>query len=347
MTSKCLIIGDTHYDTKCEGYLENQIDSTIRIVREHKPTHLIFLGDIYHHRKPSPEVVVAVQKMFFMIRLLVEHVYILRGNHDSANKSDDGLTCLETLTYPGSNVTLIQHTFLDTKENMLFIPHYEKEEIIQGSLSLAPNSETLVFGHFGFAGCLNGAGFHDSSLEPKEFKNTTILGHIHRYEKEDNVTVLGTPWSTNYGECDYDHVVGVLEKKKGKWGSLTTHKVTIGPRYYVCPMESLEVMKDEIKDPNYFTLLRVLIDKFSDDSIHRLKSDILEKFSVASVDLKFQPVYDTKLNNRLSNYDPNVPISDIDNDVIEKYIEEQASSIPKELLQEGLDLIKTYEDTED
>tara|TARA_R110000824_G_scaffold342289_2_gene528737 strand:- start:1933 stop:2271 length:339 start_codon:yes stop_codon:yes gene_type:complete len=112
-------------------------------------------------------------------------------------------------------------------------------------------------------------------------------------------------------------------------------------------MESLEVMKDEIKDPNYFTLLRVLIDKFSDDSIHRLKSDILEKFSVASVDLKFQPVYDTKLNNRLSNYDPNVPISDIDNDVIEKYIEEQASSIPKELLQEGLDLIKTYEDTED
>ena len=154
--SKCLIIGDTHYDTKCDGYLENQIESTIKIIKEHKPTHLICLGDIYHHRKPSPEVVVGVQKLFYMIRMLVENIYIIRGNHDSANKSDDGLTCLETLTYPGSKVTLIQHTFLDTKENMLFIPHYEKEEVIKGSLSLAPHSATLEFGHFRFDACVNG-----------------------------------------------------------------------------------------------------------------------------------------------------------------------------------------------
>ena len=106
-------------------------------------------------------------------------------------------------------------------------------------------------------------------------------------------------------------------------------------------------MKEEIKDPNYFTLLRVIVDRFSDDSTPNLKADILKTYSVAFVDLKFQPVYDKMLNNRLSNYDPNVPISDIDNDVIEKYIEEQASSIPREALQEGLDLIKTYEDTED
>ena len=67
---KCLVIGDTHYDTKCEGYLENQIESTIRIVEGGKPTHVVFLGDIFHHRKPTPEVTVAVHKMFQKLSLI-------------------------------------------------------------------------------------------------------------------------------------------------------------------------------------------------------------------------------------------------------------------------------------
>ena len=60
---KCLIIGDTHYDTKCEGYLENQVESTIKIVEQHKPTHIVFLGDIYHHRKPSQEVAIGSRNL--------------------------------------------------------------------------------------------------------------------------------------------------------------------------------------------------------------------------------------------------------------------------------------------
>ena len=346
---KCLIIGDTHFDSPYNGYLESQTVSCLKLIKEHNPKYVIFLGDIFHHRKPHPEVVVAVHKLFQTISLHpgLTRIYVLRGNHDSANKSDDGLTALETLNYPGSRVRLIQQTLLDEEENFLFIPHYENEDTIQESLSYAPNEETIVFGHFGFVGCLNGAGFHDSSLETKVFKNRTILGHIHRYIKEGNVTVLGTPWTTNFGECDYDHFVGVIEKEKGKWGDLETKKVTFGPRHYAAPLESLESMKEEIKDPDYFTILRVIVDRFSDESTSNLRFDILKKYLVAYVDLKFQPVYDTMLNSRLSNYDPNVPISDIDNDVIEKYIEEQASTIPKEALQEGLDLIKTYEDTED
>ena len=71
---KCLVIGDTHYDTKCEGYLQNQIESTIRIVEEHKPTIVVFLGDIFHHRKPTPEVIVAVHKMFQKLSLMCRHL---------------------------------------------------------------------------------------------------------------------------------------------------------------------------------------------------------------------------------------------------------------------------------
>jgi len=55
-------------------------------------------------------------------------------------------------------------------------------------------------------------------------------------------------------------------------------------------------------------------------------------------------VYDDTLNERLSGYDPNVPLTVIDADIITKYIEEQASTIPQERLESGLNLIREYAD---
>ena len=343
---KCLIIGDTHYDTKCEGYLENQIESTIRIVKEHKPTHIVFLGDIYHHRKPTPEVIVAVQKMFYALRMLAESIYVLRGNHDSQNRNDDGLTVLDTLEWPHSSVRVVKHTTLDSDLNFLLIPHYENEETIKEHLLRAPNENTVAFGHFSYCPAHLGIrGFH-SDLTLKSFPCRTILGHIHKHLQDEHVTLLGTPWSTNFGEADNEHYVGVLEETAHGWGPLNKFKVGFGPRFYEAPFEALDAMSDEISDPNYFTLLRVTIDKFSDEPPSFLRADIANKFKVAYVDLKFQPVYDDMLNDRLSGYDPNIPLTVIDADVIGSYIEEQCSTIPKNKLEEGLNIIKDYADQE-
>ena len=341
---KCLVIGDTHYDTKCEGYLENQIESTIRIVEGGKPTHVVFLGDIFHHRKPTPEVIVAVHKMFQKLSLIpsLKLMYVLRGNHDSQNRNDDGLTALETLCYPGSKVRLVQQTIVDTDLNFLLIPHYEDDEKIKEHLSRGVDEHTVAFGHFSYCPEHLGIRGFDSDLKLKDFQCRTILGHIHKYVEDEHVTILGTPWSTNYGEADNEHFVGVMEENSHGWGPLNKFKVTCGPRFYEAPYDALDAMKDEISDPNYFTLLRVTLDKFSDDPPSLLRADILNKFKVAHVDLRFQPVYDDTLNDRLSGYDPNVPLTVIDADIIKKYIAEQSSTIPHELLENGLDLIKQY-----
>jgi len=341
---KCLVIGDTHYDTKCEGYLENQIESTIRIVEGEKPTHVVFLGDIFHHRKPTPEVIVAVHKMFQKLSLIpsLKLMYVLRGNHDSQNRNDDGLTALETLCYPGSKVRLVQQTIVDTDLNFLLIPHYEDDEKIKEHLSRGVDEHTVAFGHFSYCPEHLGIRGFDSDLKLKDFQCRTILGHIHKYVEDEHVTILGTPWSTNYGEADNEHFVGVMEENSHGWGPLNKFKVTCGPRFYEAPYDALDAMKDEISDPNYFTLLRVTLDKFSDDPPSLLRADILNKFKVAHVDLRFQPVYDDTLNDRLSGYDPNVPLTVIDADIIKKYIAEQSSTIPHELLENGLDLIKQY-----
>ena len=349
VTKKCLIIGDTHYDTKCEGYLENQIESTIKIVEEHKPTHVVFLGDIYHHRKPTPEVIVSVQKMFQKLALIpgIKAMYVLRGNHDSQNRNDDGLTALETLSYPGSKVRLVQQTITDTNLKFLLIPHYEDEQTIKEHLLGAPDDNYVAFGHFSYCPDHLGIRGFDSDLKLKDFQCRTILGHIHKYLEDEHVTILGTPWSTNFGEADNEHYVGVIEETSGGWGPLNKFKVGFGPRFYEAPYDALEAMEGEISDPNYFTLLRVTIDKFADDPPSLLRADIANKFKVAHVDLKFQPVYDDTLNERLSGYDPNVPLTVIDADIIGKYIEEQCSTIPKDRLEAGLNLIKDYADQED
>ena len=345
---KCLVIGDTHYDTKCEGYLENQVESTIRIVEEHKPTIVVFLGDIFHHRKPTPEVIVAVHKMFQKLSLIpsLKLMYVLRGNHDSQNRNDDGLTALETLCYPGSKVRLVQQTIVDTDLNFLLIPHYEDDEKIKEHLSRGVDEHTVAFGHFSYCPSHLGIRGFDSDLRLEDFQCRTILGHIHKYVEDQHVTILGTPWSTNYGEADNEHFVGVMEETSHGWGPLNKFKVTCGPRFYEAPYDALDAMKGEISDPKYFTMLRVTLDKFSDDPPSLLRADILNKFKVAHVDLKFQPVYDETLNERLSGYDPNVPLTVIDADIIKKYIAEQSSTIPHDLLENGLDLIKQYADQE-
>jgi response regulator of citrate/malate metabolism len=106
-------------------------------------------------------------------------------------------------------------------------------------------------------------------------------------------------------------------------------------------------MKEEIMDPNYFTVLRVLLDKFSDDTTNDLRTKIKEEYKVGYVDLKFQPILNKKLNNRLSDYAPTTNIDSLSEEVIEKYLDEQTSTLPKEVLKAGLEEIKLHEDKED
>lgn len=345
---KCLIIGDTHFDNKYPGYLDAQTDSILRMVKEHKPTHVVFLGDIFHHRKPHPEVVVKTHNLFQKISLSpgLKKSYVLRGNHDSANRSDDGLTSLETLNYPGSKVTVVTQTYKDHDLDFLLIPHYEDQERIKGALADASDSD-IVFGHFGFDGCINSTGFLDFNLGKEHFNNRTFLGHIHKYTDHDHITILGTPWSTSFGECDKTNYVGIIQRPKNKsWGPLKLVKTTNTIRHYAVTEDALEPMKEEIEDPNYFTVLRVIVSNFSTQNYSEIKKTCKENYNAKYVDIKFEPIVDKKLKSRISGYNPNTPISSIDADVVEKYIEEQSTTIPVEDIREALQIIKNYEDSE-
>ena len=344
---KVLVIGDTHFDNQYKGQLRAQTLTVLGLVKQSNPDVVVFLGDIFHHRLPDVEVMVEVQRLMRQLELHpgLKRINILRGNHDSADKSDSGLTALLLLEYPGSKINVIDSSEIDYDLGMFFIPHYEDEDTTLYELGFAKNF--LVFGHFGYDGCINTGQYFNFKVKREDLKGRTILGHIHRYAEDGQITILGTPWSTSFGECDYPHFVGELTKNEdGSWSELKKIEVDFGFRYYQCPLESLEILKDEIIDVKYHTILRVYVDKFSDENTLDLRNKILKEYGVGYVDIKFKPMLNPKLEQRLSNYDPQVPLDKIDNEIIDKYIEEQATSIPKERLVAGLDKIKEHANKE-
>lgn len=344
---KCMIVGDTHFEDGPDGYLDAQLECLANLVKEIKPSTLFFLGDIFHHRKPTPTCIVKVLKCIKNLSYF-HTTYILRGNHDSANKSDNEETILDVFSL-GSDASVVKcNTYFD-RANICFLPHYENEDTtIEFLKKVKLRKGSLTLGHVGFDGCMTIANDYTFKINKDLFEGQTILGHIHRYADHGNVKFLGTPWATNFGEADQKHYVGVIDwdVHAGTFKDMELVEVTHGPRYMILPYESLELYEEDLRSKSHYTLLRVLLNKFSEEPTVDLKAKITEKYNLKYVDFRFQPIYDKKLNSRLSDYDPQSALESINDSIIDKYLEEQKSSIPTEELKKGLEEINSYADPE-
>lgn len=359
-SNETLVIGDLHLaNSLFPGipYIEYQFDTIRNIVRKILPRDIIFLGDVFHFRKPDPETIVKAIKFFDeLVKLCYnpitygadggydKKIYILRGNHDTASKTDTGdfTTILEALT--NDYIKIIKETTfeINLKNNFVFIPHYELDETIRThmkssliNLANRTGNFTFVFGHFGYQGCLNTAGDADFALTPSDFKTHTFLGHIHKPLDEDNVHVVGTPYGTSFQEVDYQHRVAVINNDTNEFRYVN---VDSGLRYLAFDLGSLEANKDFINDPKYNTLLRVYLNQITDQNSVDLRKTIMNNYNVKFVDIKYHPLISE--DSVKSDYRPGSMVFDMDDDFINDYIDDCKSEIPKEKLLEGLKLLK-------
>jgi hypothetical protein len=213
----------------------------------------------------------------------------------------------------------------------MFIPHYEDEQKIKDDLACAPKGYT-IFGHFGYNGVLNSAGDADFSLSISDFKNPTILGHIHTEGRNGNVTVLGTPYSTNFGEAGKDCYYGILDER-----GLDKLPSKYGPRHLVVDYDNVEDNLDWInKDskPTDYTLLRININTINEDQ-DRI-ADLCDKIKVGSLEIKYKPLLDEKDEFET---DGRVFTTALNDELIEYYINSSKTKINKDELLSGLKLI--------
>jgi len=280
------------------------------------------------HRKPSPSELLAFKEILSSVE--GKETVVIRGNHDSETKADDGVTALSV--FDSMDVHIVAHTYTNKLKKRVYIPHYENEEHIIHQLEVAPEGYT-VFGHFGYAGCLNSVGDADFSLGLRHFGNTTYLGHIHGFlqgqgglrETGATVTCLGTPYTTNYGEAFKECFYAILSGDKVEYKS-----PLCGPRHLVYDSKDVEANLDTINDPRFTTFLRVMVDADHYPIPY-------EQLNVHAVDVKYSPVFNEE---EISSYQPERDLFTINEMIISDYVDQANSTIPAETLMEGYRLLQ-------
>jgi DNA repair exonuclease SbcCD nuclease subunit len=350
---KALVLGDCHFTNAYPSfdYLGKQLSTIESIILEREDVgYIIFLGDVFHFRKPDPETIVRVQQFFRNITSFpTKRVFIVRGNHDTASKSDDSLlTILEVLDY--DKITIVKDTLIECVNNCVFgfVAHFEKDEEIlvrlagvEDKLAMHPDDSKFIFGHFGYTGCLNTNGDEDFGLSLNVFKHPTFLGHIHKPTDECNVHVVGTPYSTSFQESDNYHRYALIDTNTGE---VEFKRINFGIRYLSFEYAALEANKELIKDKNYCTILRVYLSQITDVNSVDLRKNIMEEYGVEYVDIKYLPLIDNE--SHFSSFRPKNLVFELDDELINNYVDECKSLLPKDVILQALKLFKQMEDSD-
>jgi calcineurin-like phosphoesterase family protein len=321
---QALVIGDLHFEDKPRGLMKAQAAAVKQICVDRcgDSNQLIFLGDLMMHRNPRPTVLLALKELLDDIVNMGYEIHILRGNHDSVTKADDGVTALSL--FESKNIHVYTQYHEDHKNEWVFIPHYEDEQRIKEYLASAPKGYT-VFGHFGYYGVLNSAGDADFNLSISDFKNPTILGHIHKAGRNGNVSVLGTPYTTNFGEEGKDCFYGIVSK-----GNVEKIPSTRGPRHLVIDYDKVEENLDWLNSGD-FNLIRVNIGTL-DEGMNKI-AETIQSIDAPFVEVKYKPLLDDK---EVFVPDDREVTSVMSDDLIDHYINSSNTKINKEDLLEGL-----------
>ena len=350
VVDKTLLLSDLHLRNNVPVYLKSQIDALTNIVVTERPDEIIIMGDVFMHRRPSPTVLIEFRNFLETCKTWIPDwgsIHILRGNHDSETKADDGITAL-SLYEEKDKIYVHKHLAgLNPKFKCsgitgqpIFIPHYEDQELLDKILGSLPN-DSIIFGHFGYSGCLNSLGDRDFNVSLDSFNNRTYLGHIHKYSSDGVVTVLGTHYTTNFGEAGKENYYGVFEE--GKFKLKLSNK---GPKHIIAYytdeyfIETLDIPEDN------FVLLRIFIDPITQKiNSSKLKMDIMNKWpNIHSIDINYKSALedfeDYKCEDEIS------PIFSVDESLIRKYVDDNSANIPNEDLMAGYYLLaETLNDT--
>ena len=338
---RTLLLTDLHFTTTPRGLLDAQKKCVLDIIKQEKPQEVIILGDVFMKRRPSARVLLAVKEIVDYLKRKKVNLIILRGNHDSASKADDGITSLSLYNYHADVIT--EHT-VDHMWKRVYIPHYENEENIIRYLREAPKGYT-IFGHFGYFGCLNSVGDADFGLSLSEFHNRTFLGHIHNFnqrysETSDSVTFLGTSYTTNFSEAGKSNYYAVLEDgpvcsgQSGETNEVSFKEATSGPKHIILDHDNLD--DSELIEDNFFKIVRVYVSKLSDGGNHLIAKEYLDKYPIDCLEIKYKPVFDGDEENF---YNPKEKLFCLSHKMLTDYVTNSATTIEKDYILSGLDII--------
>lgn len=219
---------------------EQVLQRVLEIAREESADAVVFAGDAFEHRSPSPDAILAWE------RPLVDHrdadgppVYAIPGNHDLKNQA---LGCALDAFHLAGLLTLFREpaTITVAGVHLAFLPWApvhrlvaqagggdrdslnevasEHLHTIAAGLAISDTPAVLVT-HFAIAGDEDGFSelVREPVLDPDRLADdyaAVIAGHFERAQlirAEPPVLYCGSPYPVDFGQGDYEHGVWILD----------------------------------------------------------------------------------------------------------------------------------------
>ena len=332
-TSKVVILTDLHLRADYfPGFLDAQVETLLHLANRKPCSHVVINGDVFERRNPRSEELLAFG--YLLDNIKCKNIIANRGNHDTLRKDGTSDTIL-SLFSEKARIVKDTETIRIGEVDFDFIPHYEDEDRIIADLKKTKNP---VFGHFGFDGCVsNGSYAYEARVKRWHFRGKpfAFLGHIHKPRIYDNVVILGTAYSNTFGEANAQKFVHELVIRDQKIELL---KIPIGRgiKHIVGTIDEIPELAKKHKFEDFYTILRVKMDKLDSYTEQRLKDEIFAEYPIKSLELVFEDV----LPKFESGYIPKNRIFSLDDKVIDDYINASDTVFDKKELMAGLTEIK-------
>lgn len=251
---KLIHLSDLHIGKRLCEYplIEDQryiIEEILEIIKKETPDGVIIAGDIYDKAVPTEEAVELFDDFLYRLSMLKTQVFIISGNHDSAERLSfasrlidasgihissvyDGQTIPYILKDDFSEVMIYMLPFVKPADVRRFFPDIEIKSYTDAldaavkNMNIDKSKRNVLVTHQFVTGALR-SDSEDISVGGTDNVNAEIfddfdyvaLGHIHKAQNIgcEKIRYCGTPLKYSVSEAQNDKSVTVAEfSKKGE-----------------------------------------------------------------------------------------------------------------------------------
>ncbi|MGN1134601.1 MAG: exonuclease SbcCD subunit D [Oscillospiraceae bacterium] len=281
---KLMHLSDLHIGKRLNEFslLDDQsyiLDEILRIAEEQKPDAAAIAGDIYDKSAPSAEAVALFDSFISRLAQIVTPIFVISGNHDSAERIAFGSSLMQTAgvyfspVYSGTaepvkvkdefgTVNVYMLPFIRPSDVRRFYPDDDTESFDSAfkaavaHLDIDENERNVIIAHQFITGAAQGGsesvsvgGLDNISAEVFSPFDYAALGHIHKSQNiiSERVRYCGTPLKYSLSEVNDEK--SVTFALLGKKGELSIEEVPLRP------MRDLREVKGtyiEITDRNFY-----------------------------------------------------------------------------------------------
>ena len=227
------------------------LDKICRITEEQNPDAILIAGDIYDKAVPSGEAVLLFDGFLTRLSSLCAHIFIISGNHDSAERMAFGARLMEgvgihvspvydgspkpfTLTDGYGDVDIYMLPYIRPAHVRHFLHDEEKEEICSYDAAVRkavdmmgadPGRRNVLITHQFVTGAvrseseeLNVGGLDNVDASAFDGFDYVALGHLHRPQDccDERIRYSGSPLKYSFSEVnDHKSVTVVIIEEKG------------------------------------------------------------------------------------------------------------------------------------